>query len=152
VTSLTHFAAALAAAVLGASGCAANTASSVSTGGVVRPVPPIAPAPPIAPVPPITAVPPVVPPVGGVRVIADGGLFVSATIGLSSAAANTIAGIFILGILAAENGLSPLPPPRMREDRTINLQDCSKAIVNWSANLKCATPEELRELESAQRD
>lgn len=114
-------------------------ASSINTGGVVRPVPPIAPA-------------PVVPPVEGVRIISDGGLFVSATIGISAATANAIAGIFILGILAAENGLSPLPPPKMREDRTINLQDCSKPIVNGSANLKCATPEELRDLPSARRD
>jgi hypothetical protein len=132
----TRLAAVLAAAVLGASGCASNVASSVSTGGMVRPVPPIA----------------VVPPVEGLRVVSDGGLFVSATISLSAAAANTIAAIFIVGILAAENGLSPLPPPKMREDRAINLQDCAKAIAKWTANLKCATPEELRELETAQRD
>ena len=128
-------AALVAAAILGAPGCASNVASSVSTGGVVRPTPPIA-----------------VPPVEGLRVVSDGGLFVSATIGLSQAAANVIAGIFIVGILAADNGFSPRPAPKMREDRAINLQDCTKAIANWSANLKCATPEELRELESAQRD
>jgi hypothetical protein len=124
-------------AVTGASGCASNMASSINTGGVVRPVPPIA---------------PVVPPVEGVRIVSDGGLFVSATIGISAATANVIAGVLILGILAAENGLSPLPPPKMREDRTINLQDCSKPIVNGTANLKCATPEELRALASARRD
>jgi hypothetical protein len=112
-------------------------ASSINTGGVVRPAPPIA---------------PVVPPVEGVRIVSDGGLFVSATIGISAAAANAIAGVFVLGILAAENGLSPLPPPKMRDDRTINLQDCSQPIVNWSANLKCASPEELRELERGRRD
>jgi hypothetical protein len=85
----------------------------------------------------------------GVRVVADGGLFVGATIGLSTAAANTIAVIGILGFLAVANDWSMLPPPKMREDRTINLQDCSKPIANWSANLKCASPEELRELERA---
>jgi hypothetical protein len=133
-------AALVAAAILGAPGCSSYVASSVSTGGMVRPTPPIA-------VPPVA-----VPPVEGLRVISDGGLFVSATIGLSQAAANVIAGIFIVGILAADNGFSPRPAPKMREDRAINLQDCTKAIANWSANLKCATPEELRALESAQRD
>jgi hypothetical protein len=129
-------AALVAAALLGASGCASNVASSVSTVGAVRPVPPIA----------------IVPPAEGVRIISDGGLFISATWGLSQAAANVVAGIFIVGILAADAGLSPRLPPKMREDRAINLQDCSKAIANWSANLKCATPEQLRELESAQRE
>jgi hypothetical protein len=136
VTPRSRLVALVAAAVIGASGCSANMASSFSTGGVVHPVPPIAPVPL-----------PIVPPVEGIRIVSDGGLFVSATVGISATTANVLAGIFILGILAAENGLSPLPPPKMREDRPINLQDCSKPIVNWSANLKCATPAELRELE-----
>jgi hypothetical protein len=117
----------LAATVVGA-GCASNMASSFSTGGAA-----------VAPVPLAE----------GVRVVADGGLFVGATIGLSTAAANTIAVIGILGFLAVANDWTMLPPPKMREDRTINLQDCSKPIANWSANLKCASPEELRELERA---
>ena len=120
----------LAAAVVGA-GCASNMASSFSTGGAA-----------VAPVPLAE----------GVRVVADGGLFVGATIGLSTAAANTIAVIGILGFLAVANDWSALPPPQMRADRTVNLQDCSKPIENWSANLKCATPEELRELDGAKAE
>jgi len=121
---------AILAAAAVASGCASNVASSFGTGGAPYPIPPP----------------------GGVKVIADGGLFVSATIGLSAATANVLSGIFIVGFLAAGNDISPRLPAKMREDRTINLQDCSKPIANWSANLKCATPEELRELESAPRD
>lgn len=112
------------AAAVATGGCASNMASSFSTGGAAVPVVPVA---------------------EGVRVVADGGLFVGATIGLSAAAANTIAVIGILGFLAVANDWSMLPPPKMRADRTINLQDCSKPIANWSANLKCASPEELRE-------
>jgi hypothetical protein len=121
-------AAAAAAAV--ASGCASNVAPSFGTAGAPYPIPPP----------------------GSVQVIADGGLFVSATIGLSAAAANVLSGIFIVGFLAAGNNISPHLPAKMREDRAINLQDCSKPIANWSANLKCATPEELHELESTARD
>ncbi len=109
--------------------------SSFGTSGVAHPAPPI-----------------VVPPVEGIRVIADGGLFVSATIALSAAAANALAAVAVVGFLAAGNNISPRLPARMREDRAINLQDCSKPIANWSANLKCATPEELHELEGAARD
>lgn len=116
------------AAALATGGCASNVASSFSTGGGVGPPVPMA---------------------EGVRVVADGGLFVGATIGLSAAAANAIAAIGIVGFLAVANDWSALPPPKMREDRLVNLQDCSKPIVNWSANLKCASPEELRELERA---
>lgn len=118
----------LLAAALAAGGCASNMASSFSTGGAVVPIAPAA---------------------EGVRIVADGGLFVGATIGLSTAAANTIAVIGIVGFLAVANDWSMLPPPKMRADRTVNLQDCSKPIANWSANLKCASPEELRELERA---
>lgn len=117
-----HLAAALAAAAVGVSGCSANVASSFG-GGVPEPI---------------------LPP-GSIRVISDGGLYVSATIGLSAAAANVLSAIFIAGYLVAANDLSLGPPPKMREDRAINLQDCSKPIENWSANLRCATPEELRE-------
>jgi hypothetical protein len=120
----------LLAAAAVASGCGSNVASSFSTGAVAHPIPPP----------------------GGVKVIADGGLFVSATIGISAATANVLSGIFIVGFLAAGNNLSPRLPPTMREDRAINLQDCSKPIENWSANLKCATPEELRELAEAQSE
>lgn len=121
---------AILAAAAVATGCASNVATTFSTGGVPYPIPPP----------------------GGIKVIADGGLFVSATIGLSAATANVLSGIFIVGFLAAGNNVSPLLPAKMREDRTINLQDCSKPIANWSANLKCASPEELRELENAPRD
>ncbi|HET9043143.1 MAG TPA: hypothetical protein VFN70_08355 [Burkholderiales bacterium] len=116
---------AILAAAAVASGCASNVASSFGTAGA-----------------PYPTLPP-----GSVKVIADGGLFVSATIGLSAAAANVLSGIFLVGFLAAGNDISPLPPAKMREDRAINLQDCSKPIANWSANLRCATSEELRELE-----
>jgi hypothetical protein len=115
----------LAAALIGVSGCSSNMVSSFGSSGAPYPVPPP----------------------GSISVISDGGLFVSATIALSATAANVLSGIFILGFLAAGNDISPLPPAKMREDRTINLQDCSKPIANWSANLKCATPEELRERE-----
>jgi hypothetical protein len=123
------------AAALGAGGCASSMASSFSTGGAAVPVPPIA-----------------LPAAEGIRVVADGGLFIGATIAISTAAANTIAVIGVVGLVAAGNDWSPLPPLRMRADRTINVQDCSKPIANWSANLKCASPEALRELERARRD
>lgn len=123
----TRLAVVLVALAVGASGCSANMASSFNPGGVPQPV---------------------LPP-GSVKVIADGGLYVSATIGLSAATANVLSAVFIAGFLAAGNDFSARPPLKMREDRTINLQDCSKPIENWSANLKCATPEELREIETA---
>jgi hypothetical protein len=129
VLSRARLVAILAAAAV-ASGCASNAASSFGTAGAPYPIP--------------------LP--GSVKVIADGGLFVAATIGLSAAAANVLSGIFIVGFLAAGNDISPHLPAKMREDRTINLQDCAKPIANWSANLRCATPEELRELEGAPRE
>jgi hypothetical protein len=125
VSSRARLVALLAAALV--SGCASNVASSFNPGGVPQPI---------------------LPP-GSVKVVADGGLFVSTTIALSATTANVLSGIFIVGFLAAGNDISPRPPLKMREDRTINLQDCSKPIENWSANLKCATPEELRELAEA---
>lgn len=84
--------------------------------------------------------------------IVDGGLVAGATVGISAAAANAIAAIGIAGLLVVANDWRLLPPPAMREDRAINLQDCSKPIANWSANLRCASPEELRELERARPD
>lgn len=122
-----RLAAVLVALAVGASGCSANMASSFNPGGVPQPVPPP----------------------DGIRVISDGGLYVSATVGLSAATANVLSALFIAGFLAAGNGLSPRLPPKMREDRAINLQDCSKPIENGSANLRCATAEERRELATA---
>jgi hypothetical protein len=121
---------ALLAAAAMASGCASNVASSFNPGGVPHPI---------------------LPP-GSVKVVADGGLFVSATIGISAATANVLTGVFLLGFLAAGNNFSPRPPATLRADRTVNLQDCSKPIENGSANLRCATPEELRELAAARSD
>ena len=106
-------------------GCATGTASSVRVGG-----------PPVASPAPDSG-----------YVIVDGGLAAGATVGISTATANAIAVVGILGFLVVANDWRPAPA--LREDRTINLQDCTKAIVNWTANLKCASPEELRELESA---
>ena len=128
MVSRRQIAAVLAAAAL-ASGCASNVASSFNPGGVQ----------------------PVLPP-GGVKVISDGGLYVSATIGLSAAAANVLSAIFIAGCLAAGNDLSPVPSLKMRADRTINVQDCTQPIENWSANLRCASAGELREARSAQAE
>ena len=34
-------------------------------------------------------------------------------------------------------GANPGPIPPMDESRSVNTQDCSKAIENWSANLRC---------------
>jgi hypothetical protein len=99
--------AALAGATL--AGCGANYATFVSTGGAQVASPSVLGAPP--------------------------GL--SVTIGLSETAGNIIAGAGMLAILAAGNNVSPFPPPRMKEDRTINEQDCTQPITNFSANLKC---------------
>lgn len=106
----------------GLGGCASSMTSSVDVGG-----PPI-----VAPAP------------NSAFVIVDGGLIAGATIGISAAAANAIAATGILGMLIVANDWRLLPPPKMREDRAVNLQDCSKPIVNWTANLRCASPEELR--------
>ena len=71
----------------------------------------------------------------GTSVVVNGGLVASISLGAS--AANVLAGVGIVTLLAAGNGLSPVPPPPMREDRTINEQDCTAPIVNLTANLKC---------------
>jgi len=106
-------------------GCASSTASSVRVGG-----PPVA-----SPAP------------NSGYVIVDGGLAAGAAVGISTATANAIAVVGILGFLVVANDWRPAPA--LRADRTINLQDCTKPIVNWTANLRCASPEELRELEGA---
>jgi hypothetical protein len=111
------------AALLG--GCASsNVSSSVNVGG-----PPI-----VAPVPH-----------SGFAIV-DGGLVAGATIGISAATANAIAITGILGLLVVANDWRLLPPPKMREDRLVNVQDCSKPIEKWTANLRCASPEALRAL------
>lgn len=107
---------------VGLGGCASNMSSRVNVGG-----PPV-----VAPAP------------NSAFVIADGGLIAGATIGISAAAANAIAATGIVAMLAVANDWRLLPPPKMREDRAVNVQDCSKPIVNWTANLRCASPEELR--------
>jgi hypothetical protein len=71
----------------------------------------------------------------GTAVVVNGGLY--ATFALGATAANVMAGIGVVTLLAAGNGLSPIPPPTMREDREINEQDCTAPIVNLTANLKC---------------
>lgn len=76
----------------------------------------------------------------------DGRLVAGATIGISAAAANAIAVTGIVGMLIVANDWRLLPPPKMREDQLVNLQDCTRPVDNWSANLRCASPEELREL------
>jgi hypothetical protein len=114
----------------GLGGCASNMTSSVSVGG-----------------------PPVVAPVAHSGfVIVDGGLVAGATIGISAAAANAFAATGIVAMLIVANDWRLLPPPKMREDRAVNLQDCSKPILNWTANLRCASPEELRAMAEPRQD
>jgi len=71
----------------------------------------------------------------GGAVVIDGGFHASITLGAT--AANVLAGVGIVSILLAGNGLSPIPPPPMREDREINEQDCTAPIASTTANLKC---------------
>lgn len=71
----------------------------------------------------------------GTAVVVNGGLW--ASISLSTAAANVLAGVGIASLLLAGNGISAVSPPPMREDREINEQDCTAPIVNFTANLKC---------------
>ena len=71
----------------------------------------------------------------GGAVVIDGGFHASITLGAT--AANVLAGVGIVSVLLAGNGLSPLPPPPMREDREINEQDCTAPIASTTANLKC---------------
>jgi hypothetical protein len=64
------------------------------------------------------------------------GLFISISVELSATAANIFNGLMIAGLLVAAN--SPIgEPPQMLEDRTINEQDCTRPIVDLTANLKC---------------
>lgn len=70
-------------------------------------------------------------------VVSDGGLHASVTIPISATAANVIAAVGILGLLAVGNNVSPVRPALMQEDRTINEQDCTQPIANGLANLKC---------------
>lgn len=58
-----------------------------------------------------------------------------ASIGISGAAADIIAGGALLGIMAAGQSYSPTPP--MKADRTINEQDCRQPIEHVTANLRC---------------
>jgi hypothetical protein len=71
----------------------------------------------------------------GTSIAINGGLV--ATVSLGATAANVVTGIGIVSILAAGNGLSPIPPGPLREDRAINEQDCTAPIANPTANLKC---------------
>jgi uncharacterized membrane protein YciS (DUF1049 family) len=70
-------------------------------------------------------------------VVSDGGLHASVTISISSTAANVIAAGALIGFLVVGNNVLPLRPALMREDRTINEQDCTQPIANGLANLKC---------------
>ena len=73
---------------------------------------------------------------GTSSVVTDGGLFVSASVALSSAAANAlaVAGI-VTYLIVANDGYAPAP--KMREDRTVHEQDCTKPLEKPTANLKC---------------
>lgn len=71
----------------------------------------------------------------GTAVVVNGGLW--ASISLSTAAVNVLAGVGIASLLLAGNGISAVSPPPMREDREVNEQDCTAPIVNLTANLKC---------------
>jgi hypothetical protein len=73
-------------------------------------------------------------PAGGAVVI-DGGLHASVSFSIGSTAANVLAAGAIIGFLAAANERSPVAP--LREDRTINEQDCTQPLANRLANLKC---------------
>ena len=71
----------------------------------------------------------------GGAVVVDGGFHASITLGAT--AANILVGVGIVSVLLAGNGLSPIPPPPMREDREINEQDCTAPVASTTANLKC---------------
>jgi len=70
-------------------------------------------------------------------VVSDGGLHASVTFSISATAANVIAAVGIVGLLAAGNNVSPARPAPMREDRTINEQDCTQPLEKPAANLRC---------------
>ena len=71
----------------------------------------------------------------GVPAPTSQGLHISVT--LSETASNVITAIGIAGLLAVGNSVMPGPPPLMKEDRTINEQDCTQPIVDITINLKC---------------
>jgi hypothetical protein len=73
-------------------------------------------------------------PASGSSLVIDGGL--KASVRLGATATNVIAAGAIVSILAAGNDLGPELAP-MKEDRTINVQDCTRPIANPTANLMC---------------
>lgn len=102
-------------------GCGTNVASSVSTGGrvVATPLPAVS---------------------QGAGAVYATGLFASVTFEISAAAANAIAAAGMLAIaIAADYEIGP--PPKMREDRLINEQDCTRPIASSTANLRCVAPD-----------
>jgi hypothetical protein len=103
-------------------GCGTNVASSFSTGGPI-----VAP----TPLPAVSQ---------GASVVYAGGLVASFTFEISATAANVIAAAGMLAIAIAAD-YQVVPPPKMREDRLINAQDCTRPIASWTANLKCVVPD-----------
>lgn len=71
----------------------------------------------------------------------------SATVQVSTTSSSTVfAALFLLhwSLLnerwdrdAGVYGSSTIPAPPMNQARTINTQDCTKPIEDWSANLRC---------------
>ena len=66
--------------------------------------------------------------------------------GSTSSSSAAFAALFLLnwGLLnyqwdreAGVYGSSTAPAPPMDETRTVNAQDCTRPIADWSANLKC---------------
>jgi hypothetical protein len=72
----------------------------------------------------------------GAGAAADGGLVVSGSAVFGAGMANALAAAGIITYLIVAND-SYAPAPKMREDRTVHEQDCTKPITNWTANLKC---------------
>jgi hypothetical protein len=70
-------------------------------------------------------------------VVAPPGFSASISISLSSTAANILSASALIGFLAVGNEWLPLASAPMREDRTVNEQDCTKPIADPTANLKC---------------
>ncbi|HKC42315.1 MAG TPA: hypothetical protein VKC64_00715 [Burkholderiales bacterium] len=79
----------------------------------------------------------VAPAVPASSVVVNGGLTASFTFEISSAAANALFGVALVGFLIAGNNVYPVRWTPMREDRAINQQDCTKPIADMTANLKC---------------
>jgi hypothetical protein len=75
------------------------------------------------------------PPAGTAITSGSAGLNVQ-TAGGNSIAAALIA-IGLLGGMLDYAREQRLPAPQLAPDRVVNEQDCSKPIVDWSANLKC---------------